>query len=216
MTCDDLMPGEPSRGLVVTPEEMETIKLDLPVIVQRERRIADSFQSFVRPRLNRPITPSCRQLMTIEQCEVDSASGFIDAMQRLNCFASGYAGAAWLSWGKYDATQIRRDGTINQTSSLLESIPRFHVKDWFEQVFGEQPGGLKPTVERLGLAWARTYRSRDRCCEERGSGIASISRPASCLNQSIGLGPFRNCSHKVMHSQASSRTSNDLPLLSTR
>lgn len=51
MTCDDLMPGEPSRGLVVTPEEMETIELGLVVIVQRERRIADSFQSFVRPRL---------------------------------------------------------------------------------------------------------------------------------------------------------------------
>lgn len=122
-TCDDLMPGEPSRGLVVTPEEMETIEFGLVVIDQRERRVVGRFQSFVRPRLHPQLTPFCRQLTTIEQCDIDSAPGFLDAMQRLNNFASGYAGAAWLSWGKYDATQIHRDGAINQTSSLLESIP---------------------------------------------------------------------------------------------
>ncbi|MNE44217.1 hypothetical protein D3C80_1384350 [compost metagenome] len=49
------------------------------------------------------------------------------------------------------------DGTINQVSSLLESIPYFNVKDWFEQVHGERPGGLKPTVEPLGLVWDGTY-----------------------------------------------------------
>ena len=156
-TCDELMPGEPPRGLVVTPGEMETIELGLVVIDQRERRVVDSFQSFVRPRLHPRLTPFCRQLTTIEQCEIDSAPGFVDAMHRLNDFASGYAGAAWLSWGKYDAVQIRRDGAINQTSSLLETVPHFNVKDWFEQVFGERPGGLKPTVEQLGLAWAGPY-----------------------------------------------------------
>jgi len=31
-TCDDLVPGEPLRRLVVTPEEMETIELGLVVI----------------------------------------------------------------------------------------------------------------------------------------------------------------------------------------
>ncbi|AJA15882.1 exonuclease [Pseudomonas putida S12] len=156
-TCDELMPGEPSRGLVVTPGEMETIELGLVVIDQRERRVAGSFQSFVRPRLHPQITSFCRQLTTIEQSDIDSAPGFVDAMQRLSDFASVYAGAAWLSWGKYDATQIRRDGAINQTSCLLEKIPHFNVKDWFEQVFGERPGALKPTVEQLGLAWAGTY-----------------------------------------------------------
>ncbi|MNE44216.1 sporulation inhibitor KapD [compost metagenome] len=87
---------------------METIELGLVVIDQQERRVVDMFQSFVRPRLHPQLTPFCKHLTTIEQSDIDTAPDFAEAMQRLNDFASGYTGAAWLSWGKYDATQIRR------------------------------------------------------------------------------------------------------------
>lgn len=69
MNCDDLVQGSPSRGLVVTPKEMETIELGLVVIVQQERRIADSFQSFVRPRLRGSVTrsPQSSRVPHVEQ-----------------------------------------------------------------------------------------------------------------------------------------------------
>jgi inhibitor of KinA sporulation pathway (predicted exonuclease) len=111
---------------------METIELGLVVVDLHEHRVVDSFQSFVRPRLHPLLTPFCKQLTTIDQSAIDSAPGFVEAMQRLSDFSSGYADAAWVSWGKYDSTQLRRDGTINQARCILESVPHFNVKDWFE------------------------------------------------------------------------------------
>ena len=52
-------------------------------------------------------------------------------------------------------TMLRRytvmEPSIKPAASSKAS-PHFSVQGWFEQVFGERPGGLKPSVELLGLA----------------------------------------------------------------
>lgn len=156
-TCDELSMEEPTRALVVTPDKMETIELGLVVVDQQERQVVDSFQSFIRPRLHRTLTPFCKQLTTIGQRDIDAAQGFIDVMARLSVFADRYDDSAWLSWGNYDATQIRRDGHINGITSILDTMTHFNVKDWFEKVHGQRPGSLKSCVERLGIEWVGTY-----------------------------------------------------------
>ncbi|GLO56897.1 DNA polymerase III [Pseudomonas putida] len=156
-TCDDVGQDEPARPLIVTPDEMETIELGLVVVDQREHRVVDSFQSFIRPRLHPLLTSFCNALTTINQRDIDTAPGFVEVMQQVDDFSRSYENAAWVSWGKYDATQIRRDGRINQSSSILEALAHYNVKDWFEQVYAKRPGGLKPSVEQLGLPWSGTY-----------------------------------------------------------
>ncbi len=70
------------------------------------------FQTFVRPQRHPRLTPFCTQLTSITQAEVDSAPGFVAAMQKLSTFLHEQAALGkfvFCSWGDYDRQQFTRE-----------------------------------------------------------------------------------------------------------
>lgn len=84
----------------ITGSNMEIIEIGA-CWVNPKGEILDTFQSFVRPVVNRILTPFCTQLTTITQDEVDRAPTFDQVAPLLQEFAAKHieANSIWTSWG---------------------------------------------------------------------------------------------------------------------
>ena len=73
--------------------------------------ILDTFQTFVRPVVNRILTPFCTDLTTITQDQVDGAPTFDQIAPLLQEFALKQLeeNSIWASWGAYDRNQFEHD-----------------------------------------------------------------------------------------------------------
>ncbi|WP_348970939.1 3'-5' exonuclease [Pseudomonas atacamensis] len=156
-TCDEVGESESPRPLEVTPEQMEAIEIGLVVIDLETLEVVDEFQQFIRPRINPVLTDFCKQLTSIQQADVDSASTYAEVGQELGVFIARYPDAAWASWGDYDARQLERDAGLAACPSLLFGLQHFNVRKWHKGLYDDQPKSLKLTVESLGLVWQGTY-----------------------------------------------------------
>jgi len=173
-TCDDV--GESPRPLAVVPDQMETIEIGLVVIDLETLEVVDEFQRFVRPRINPVLTDFCKQLTSIQQADVDGASTYAEVGQELAAFIARYPGAAWASWGDYDARQLERDAGLAACPSLLSGLQHFNVRKWHKGLYDDQPKSLKLTVESLGLVWQGTYHR----------GIDDARNVASIIKEMLG------------------------------
>jgi 3'-5' exoribonuclease 1 len=156
-TCDEVGESESLRPLAVIPDQMETIEIGLVVIDLETLEVVDELQRFVRPQINPVLTDFCKQLTSIQQADVDSARTYVEVGQELAAFIARYPNAAWASWGDYDARQLERDAGFAACPTLLAGLQHFNVRKWHKGLYDDQPKGLKPTVETMGLVWQGTY-----------------------------------------------------------
>lgn len=118
----------PSSGLILTidieatcsddgsvPEaEMETIEIGACWATIAGDPI-DTYCSFVRPIIHPTLTPFCSGLTGISQSDVNVAPTFAEAAAALSRFVIKHkvTNSIWVSWGKYDQTQLVRDSLLH-------------------------------------------------------------------------------------------------------
>ena len=90
-------------------DEMEIIEIGAVIAGGKTSQQVDEFQVFVRPARHTTLTDFCRELTGIQQADVDSAVGFLQAMSMLTVWMDGYPDAVFCSWGEYDLRQFERD-----------------------------------------------------------------------------------------------------------
>jgi len=175
-TCDEVEESESTRKLAVVPDQMETIEIGLVVIDLESFQVVEEFQRFVRPQINPVLTDFCKRLTSIQQADIDGAQTYQEVGEELRLFAARYPGAAWASWGDYDARQLERDAEFAACPSLLSGLPHFNAKKWHAGLYDNRPKGLLQTVESLGLVWQGTYHR----------GIDDARNVASVIKEMLG------------------------------
>lgn len=95
--------------------------------------ILDTFQSFVRPVVNRILTPFCTQLTTITQDQVECAPTFDQIAGLLQAFSLEYAQSEsiWCSWGNYDRVQFEHDSNRHGVENPVAHLPHANLKKLF-------------------------------------------------------------------------------------
>lgn len=149
-TCDE--------GNALPAEAMEIIEIGA-VWATVEGKVLDMFQSLVRPVVRPQLTPFCRQLVKIDQAEVDSADLFPTVGARLASFAQLHMGSemAWGSWGLFDATQLARDCERHCTPHPLHGFDHVNLKRRFAKARKIKEVGMARALQIVGLPLNGTH-----------------------------------------------------------
>lgn len=91
-------------------EEMEIIEIGA-CWARIDGTVVNRFERFVRPTLHPCLTPFCKNLLGIQQEQVDRAETFTMVAPKLGEFVQSYAteGTLWGSWGAFDRNQLVRE-----------------------------------------------------------------------------------------------------------
>lgn len=102
-TCDD------KREIQNEVIEIGAVKLN------EKGEVLDTFNRFVKPRLNPILTDFCKDLTKIPQQSIDEAEGFPSVIQAFR----KWIGDDYIlcSWGFYDKKQLRSDSELHQLNS---------------------------------------------------------------------------------------------------
>lgn len=130
------------------PDRMEIIEIGA-CFVDKQGRVLDQFQTFVKPSLPSPLTPFCMQLTSIAQADVDGAPGFVEAIAafeawRAQCVARFGAVEFWGSWGGFDRNQFERNARLIKASNprFLVEIEHRNLKVLYAQAVGLEGKGI--------------------------------------------------------------------------
>jgi inhibitor of KinA sporulation pathway (predicted exonuclease) len=89
--------------------EMEIIEIGAVLLDENFKPVRE-FSEFVRPVRNPKLSPFCKQLTSITQCDVDSANHFVEVMLLFEDWIRDCGEElVWLSWGAYDKKQFIQD-----------------------------------------------------------------------------------------------------------
>lgn len=137
-------------------EETEIIEIGAVLVDAATLAPGAEFQTFVRPRRHRTLTPFCTRLTTITQAQVDAAPRFPQAIAALANFLRGTQ-ALFCSWGGYDRNQFRRDATAHRVKLPLGEL-HCNLKEGFSKQLGEaRQYGTGQALRRVGLGFAGTH-----------------------------------------------------------
>uniref|UniRef100_UPI0027BA01BD 3'-5' exonuclease n=1 Tax=Limnobacter sp. TaxID=2003368 RepID=UPI0027BA01BD len=127
----------------ITGSNMEIIEIGA-CWVNPKGEILDTFQSFVRPVVNRILTPFCTQLTTITQDKVDGAPTFDQVAPLLQEFAVKHyeENSIWTSWGNYDRSQFEHDSARHGVENPVAHLPHANLKKIFAK---------KQKIKRVGM-----------------------------------------------------------------
>lgn len=148
-TCcnDDLFPRH----------EMEIIEIGAVMVPADTQAAVSEFQTFIKPVRHAELTDFCRELTTITQHDVDSAPGFIDAMQSLTEWAAEFAPYTFCSWGDYDRKQFLGDCQFHKIPFSLGDA-HINLKKEFSTAGGfRRRMGLAQALKKSGLTLEGTH-----------------------------------------------------------
>lgn len=130
----------------ITGSDMEIIEIGA-CWISPNGEMLDTFQSFVRPVVNRVLTQFCTQLTTITQDQVDGAPAFDQVAPLLQAFALKYAESesVWGSWGNYDRVQFEHDSHRHGVENPVAHIPHANLKKLFAK---------RRKIKRVGMMGA--------------------------------------------------------------
>lgn len=130
----------------ITGPSMEIIEIGA-CWVNPQGEILDTFQSFVRPVVNRILTPFCTELTTITQDQVDGAPTFEQVEPLLQEFALKHIEdlSIWTSWGNYDCSQFEHDSARHRVENPVAHLPHANLKKIFAK---------KRKIKRVGMMGA--------------------------------------------------------------
>jgi inhibitor of KinA sporulation pathway (predicted exonuclease) len=98
-----------STDEAVPRREMEVIEIGAVMVDAEHFATLGEFHRLVRPVRHRRLTPFCRQLTSLKQKDVDSASMFTDVLAELVVWAQGFGEFAVAAWGNFDKNQLAQD-----------------------------------------------------------------------------------------------------------
>lgn len=144
-TCDE--------GDGIPADQMEIIEIGA-VWATAEGKVLDEFQSLVRPVGRPQLTPFCRQLVGIDQVEVDAADLFPSVAARLASFAQLHQDGemTWGSWGQFDAKQLTRDCERHGAVHPLQGFNHVNLKRRFAKARKIKEVGMARALQMVGLA----------------------------------------------------------------
>jgi inhibitor of KinA sporulation pathway (predicted exonuclease) len=139
--------------------EMEIIEIGA-CLVNASGQILSQFQTFVKPSLPAPLTPFCTALTSITQADVDSAPGFVQAIEAFeawidSCKVSHGPIGFWGSWGGYDKNQFERNARLIDAPvpSFLGSLEHKNLKAMYGKAvgLGKKAPGLGKALNCEGI-----------------------------------------------------------------
>ena len=142
MTCsdDDSIPSG----------SMEVIEVGA-VLVAPSGEIAGRFAAFVRP-IERPVlTPFCRELLHIEQHEIDAARLWPEVARDLAAFAAGHGARVWGSWGDSDRRQIEQECARHRSPHPLGWLAHRNLKREFAKARKIKQVGIAGALRLAGI-----------------------------------------------------------------
>jgi inhibitor of KinA sporulation pathway (predicted exonuclease) len=119
--------------------------------------IVDTFDKFVKPKLNPILTDFCRELTTIKQDDVNNADTFPMVIESFKKWI-GVSKENYIlcSWGFYDKSQISKDSMLHR---LNDSWSKKHIslKHQFADIKNVRPCGMEKALNILKLSLDGTH-----------------------------------------------------------
>lgn len=146
------------------PDLMEIIEIGA-CFVDRDGKVLDQFQTFVRPSSTEPLTPFCTQLTSITQSDVDKAPGFVQAVAAfeawiVECEQKHGPVDFWGSWGAFDRNQFERNARLVSVPApaFLSRIEHRNLKNLYGTAVGmkDRGPGLGKALNYEGIKFSGT------------------------------------------------------------
>lgn len=153
-TCDEDRTNIPRDQSEII--EIGAVILDVPYA-----DVTNEFQRFVRPVIHTQLTDFCKKLTTITQEQVDDADAFAEVCGELAAVVDSLKelddNIVWVSWGRYDYDQLRRECERNNITNPLIGIPHVNLKG-VEAALRSRARqiGLAGAIAAAGLEWEGT------------------------------------------------------------
>jgi len=136
----------------------ETIEIGAVKIIQRENgqlEIIDTFDKFIRPKLNLILSKFCKELTSIQQEDVNFAHSFPTV---INEFKEWIGNEYMLcSWGFYDQKQLENDSILYGLNSFWTN-KHISLKHQFPDIMQlSKPCGLNKALKLSGISFEGTH-----------------------------------------------------------
>ena len=139
-------------------EEMEIIEIGA-CWARVDGTVLNRFKCFVRPTLHPCLTPFCKNLLGIEQEQVDRAETLTMVASNFREFVQSYVTeeAMWGSWGAFDRNQLDRESRRLGLSNPI-ALGHVNLKRSFAKVqrIGKQVG-MRKALELASLPFQGTH-----------------------------------------------------------
>ena len=131
----------------------ETIEIGAVMLESGEE--ISCFDAFVKPKVNPVLSGFCRELTTITQADVDSASPFGVVIDE---FVEWIGDARLWSWGLYDRRQLERDCLIHGRDSSFLVDRHYNFKnDFSRQRRVKKRYGMTRAMRLCGIPMTGTH-----------------------------------------------------------
>jgi len=138
-------------------ERMEVIEIGAVKLDGKSLKSIDEFSSFAKP-INEPILSDfCKELTSIQQCDVAKAEDFNTFFRRFLKWI-GESSYRIVSWGEYDLKQLTREckrHRINLPGKFRSK--HTNIKQLFAKQRKIRPCGVAQALKMLGLTFEGTH-----------------------------------------------------------
>ncbi len=125
------------------------------VKINDKQEIIDTFDIFVKPKLNPQLSTFCKELTSITQQDVDNAQLFPTAIEQFKKWI-GNEPFILCSWGFYDKKQIEKDSFRHGVSHDW-SKNHISVKHQFATINKIKPCGMEKALNLLNIPLEGTH-----------------------------------------------------------
>jgi inhibitor of KinA sporulation pathway (predicted exonuclease) len=134
----------------IPSEEMEIIELGA-VCATPGGEVVETLQRFVRPLKRPQLSQFCLELTHIKQNSIDTAQRWPIVAEELAEFRSLHDAKCWGSWGKFDASQIRRECVRHSIANPLADFVHTNLKADFAKLRKIKQVGMTTALQIAGL-----------------------------------------------------------------
>jgi 3'-5' exoribonuclease 1 len=119
--------------------------------------IIDTFNEFIKPKLNPILTEFCKELTTINQSDVDNADNFSKVVEGFKKWIGvGKEDYILCSWGFYDKNQFINDCILNRVNDYWV-MKHISLKHQFAEIKDVRPCGMEKALNILKLQLEGTH-----------------------------------------------------------
>ena len=135
---------------------MEIIEIGAVRLASAAGPVVDEFARFVKPVVERELSPFCRELTSIRQEDVDRAETFVQVFPELRAWI-GAAPFTWCSWGAYDLQQLKQDCARHGLPFPVEFERHVNLKKVFAKQRRIKSCGMAAALKIAGLPLSGTH-----------------------------------------------------------
>ncbi len=117
--------------------------------------VVDTFQTFVKPKLQPVLSEFCVHLTHITQDEVNAAPSFQEAFQRFHDWCDRVQPIASASWGQYDLNQFKSDCRLHDIPCWIEN--HINLKVLFSEITALGKSGMKRALHHYEIPLGGTH-----------------------------------------------------------